>query len=179
MSADLGAGFEDSYWFFCLQDGLGARLEGMSQAISDLDVLLSSMEPMLHDGVYAYCVVADDFDFSRLVPVATVREAEGLTLVVPEEQALDAGLKVVFRAAWISLMVHSDLQAVGLTAAFSNALGRAGISCNVVAGAFHDHIFVPEEKAQQALDALLTLQQKAKSLETDPGSDQATELQKV
>jgi uncharacterized protein len=93
--------------------------------------------------------------------VATVAEAEGLTLVLPEEQAVNAGLPVLFRSAWITLTVHSDLQAVGLTAAFASALGKAGISCNVVAGAFHDHIFVPVEQAQQALAALQSLQHEA------------------
>jgi hypothetical protein len=65
----------------------------------------------------------------------------------------------VFRAAWITLTVHSDLQAVGLTAAFAGVLGRAGIGCNVVAGAYHDHIFVPLELAQSAMTALKALQQ--------------------
>jgi hypothetical protein len=80
---------------------------------------------------------------------------------VPEEQAVAAGLPVLFRAAWISLTVHSDLDAIGLTAAFASALGQAGISCNVVAGAFHDHIFVPVAQAQQALAVLRALQQDA------------------
>ena len=70
-------------------------------------------------------------------------------------------LPVLFRAAWISLHVHSDLQAVGLTAAFANALGSVGISCNVIAGAYHDHIFVPLEKAQAAMQALQDLQLRA------------------
>ena len=87
-------------------------------------------------------------DLSGLSPVATVAESEGLTLVLPAEQAIGAGFAVLLRAAWITLTVHSDLQAVGLTAAFVGALGRAGIGCNVVAGAYHDHIFVPLERAQ-------------------------------
>lgn len=133
----------------------------MSSAISNLAVLLSSMEPALHAGVYAYCVVPHGADISALSPVATVSESEGLTLILSEEQAINAGLSVLLRAAWITLTVHSDLQAVGLTAAFAVALGRAGISCNVVAGAFHDHIFVPVERAQQALAALEALQQES------------------
>ena len=119
------------------------------------------MEPALHAGVYAYCVVPHGSDISALSPVATVSESEGLTIVVPEEQAIHAGIAKVFRASWITLTVHSDLQAVGLTAAFASALGKAGISCNVVAGAFHDHIFVPVEQAHQALAALKALQQKS------------------
>ncbi|HKS55908.1 MAG TPA: ACT domain-containing protein [Steroidobacteraceae bacterium] len=129
--------------------------------ISDLSTLLRSMEPELHDGVYAYCSVPHDAAIAALSPVVTVREREGLTLVVPESQALAAGLPVLFRAAWISLTVHSDLEAVGLTAAFSTALGQAGISCNVVAGAFHDHIFVPVTQAQQTMAVLRALQQDA------------------
>lgn len=131
----------------------------MSQGISDLDVLISTMGPELHPGVYAYGVVPLGTPVDALSPVATVAEPEGLTLVLPEEQALRAGLNVVFRAAWITLTVHSDLQAVGLTAAFAGALGRAGISCNVVAGTFHDHIFVPVEQTQSAMAALMALQQ--------------------
>jgi len=116
------------------------------------------MQPVLHEGVYVYCTVPHDTPLAAFSPVVTVREPEGLTLVVPEEQAVAAGLPVLFRAAWISLTVHSDLAAVGLTAAFSSALGQAGISCNVVAGALHDHIFVPVEQAQQTLAVLRTLQ---------------------
>ena len=133
----------------------------MTQPISNLTALLRSMEPVLHEGVYAYCTVTQDALIAALAPVVTVRESEGLTLVVPEEQAVAAGLRVLFRAAWISLTVHSDLEAVGLTAAFSGALGQAGISCNVVAGAFHDHLFVPVAQAQKALQVLRALQRDA------------------
>ena len=133
----------------------------MKKAISNLAVLLSSMAPVLHAGIYAYCVVPHGADTSALSPVATVSESEGLTLVLPEEQAILASLPVLFRAAWITLTVHSDLQAIGLTAAFAGALGEAGIGCNVVAGAFHDHIFVPVEQAHQAVAALKALQQES------------------
>ena len=130
----------------------------MTRPISNLSVLLGSMEPKLHDGVYVYCVAPHGSDVAGLSPVATISESEGLTLVLSEEQAIGAGLRVLFRAAWITLMVHSDLEAVGLTAAFAHALGQAGISCNVVAGAYHDHIFVPFEQAQLAMEALIELQ---------------------
>ena len=130
----------------------------MTTPVSNLTTLLRSMEPVLHDGVYAYCTVSHE---AQIAAVVTVREPEGLTLVVSEEQAVAAGLPVLFRAAWITLTVHSDLEAVGLTAAFSSALGQAGISCNVVAGAFHDHIFVPVAQAQKTLQVLRALQQDA------------------
>ncbi|HCH64870.1 MAG TPA: acetyltransferase, partial [Deltaproteobacteria bacterium] len=70
-----------------------------------------------------------------------------------------AGLSVLFRAAWITLTVHSDLQAVGLTAAVASALTAVGVSCNVVAGAHHDHLFVPEGMADRAMAALRDLQE--------------------
>ncbi|WP_263772298.1 ACT domain-containing protein [Propionivibrio soli] len=133
----------------------------MVPAVSDLNELLRSMEPLLHEGVYVYCVVADDVILGQLSPVATVRESEGTTLILAADEAQRAGLTAVFRARWITLQVHSDLQAVGLTAAFAGALGAAGISCNVVAGAHHDHLFVPETQAERAIDVLRELQRTA------------------
>lgn len=130
----------------------------MSQAISDLQVLLRSMEPVLNAGAFAYVSVPHSTDVASIPHIALVREVEGITLVMIEELALQHMLPALFRCAWITLNVHSDLQAVGLTAAFAQVLGQAGISCNVVAGAFHDHIFVPLEKAQAAMDALRQLQ---------------------
>ena len=132
-----------------------------SPAVSDLRELLRHMQPVLNRGVYAYTCVPFDHDLSRLQVLASMREQEGLTLVIEEQQAIMAHLPVLFRAAWISLHVHSDLQAVGLTAAFASALGAVGISCNVIAGAHHDHIFVPLEKAQAAMQALQDLQMRA------------------
>jgi hypothetical protein len=116
------------------------------------------MEPQLGAGVYVYCVAPYGTNLAGLSRVATVSESEGLTLVLPEEQASGAGLRVLFRAAWITLMVHSDLHAVGLTAAFADTMGQTGISCNVLAGAYHDHIFVPFEKAPGAMAAHVDLQ---------------------
>lgn len=133
----------------------------MSVPISNLTSLLQSMEPTLHSGVYAYCSVSHATDLSAVTALATFREAEGITIVLPEVEALEAGFSVKFRAAWITLSVHSDLQAVGLTAAFASTLSAAGISCNVMAGAYHDHIFVPVEHAQAAMVALRTLQLQA------------------
>jgi hypothetical protein len=129
----------------------------MSRPVTDLALLLSRMEPVLNEGVWVYAMVPHGTDLGGVEPLATFREAEGLTLVVPEADAQRLGWPVLFRAAWITLQVHSDLQAVGLTAAFARALGDAGISCNVLAGACHDHLFVPVERSQDALAALRAL----------------------
>jgi hypothetical protein len=130
----------------------------MTTPVSNLSVLLSTISPALNDGVYVYSSVAHGSDISHLPVIATMREAEGLTVVVAEDMAVSAGLPVLFRCAWITLTVHSDLQAVGLTAAFAKALGDEDISCNVVAGAYHDHIFVPFDAAAKAMAALQQLQ---------------------
>ena len=133
----------------------------MNQPVSDLAQLLATMQPELNEGAYVFSSVQADRDVSHLAPLATFREREGLTIIVDEPTALREGLPVLFRAAWITLNVHSDLQAVGLTAAVADALTRAHISCNVVAAAFHDHIFVPVERARDALAQLTDLQARA------------------
>ena len=94
-----------------------------------------------------------------MIKAASIREPEGLSVILAEEDAVDLRLPIAFIAAWITLAVNSDLAAVGLTAAFSTALGQAGISCNVVAGVHHDHLFVPVDQAQQAMAVLHALQQ--------------------
>lgn len=133
----------------------------MTAGVSDLDTLVATMRPVLHPGTYVYAIVPVDRDVSALEPIATFRETEGLTVVVPEAVAAAAGIDILFRAAWISLTVHSALSAVGLTAAFATALGEAGLSCNVMAGACHDHLFVPVEDGPRALAVLEALQRRA------------------
>lgn len=113
---------------------------------TDLKVLLASMEPVLFAEPYGFAV------WQGALPegvFATVAEAEGMT-VVAELAVLGGGE----RWARISLTVHSDLAAVGLTAAFAGALGREGISCNVIAGVHHDHLFVPWDRREDAMAAL-------------------------
>ncbi|THA71528.1 ACT domain-containing protein [Streptomyces sp. A0958] len=123
-------------------------------AESDLRVLLSNLRPELHPGRYVYATAPDGALPDAVTPVVTVRETEGLTLVLPEAEAAVAGLPYTYVAGWITLRVHSALEAVGLTAAVSLALTDAGISCNVVAGFHHDHLFVPYERAAEAVTAL-------------------------
>ncbi len=132
-----------------------------SAPISDLAVLLASMRPELHAGAWAWCALPAGTPIDGADAVATVREAEGLTVVVEQAQALARGWDVVFRSAWITLRVHSDLAAVGLTAAFGRALADAGIACNVIAGVHHDHLFVPVDRAADALAALQALQARS------------------
>lgn len=123
------------------------------------------MQPELNPGTYLYATLSSDQTVLVSDLVSLIREPEGVSVIVSEADAERLGLKAVFRCAWITLTVNSDLQAVGLTAAFSTALGRAGISCNVVAGTNHDHIFVPVGQAQAAMQALHALQSHAAAQE--------------
>jgi hypothetical protein len=127
--------------------------------ISDLATLLATMRPELNPGVWVWCTRPPGA--TAVDAVVTVREAEGTTAVIAESDALARGWPIAFRSAWITLRVHSDLAAVGLTAAFARALSDAGISCNVVAGVHHDHLFVPIARADDALAALTALQARS------------------
>jgi len=120
------------------------------------------LNPVLHDGTFVFVSVPVATDLRGLDVVATMREQEGLSLVLPEAQALARGLPILFRAAWLTLTVASELQAVGLTAAVAKALAGAGIATNVIAGAHHDHLFVPVELGGAALATLRRLQEQAR-----------------
>jgi len=133
----------------------------MKIPISNLSLLLRSLEPVLNPGVYAFVCVSNIETLKSVEVVASVLEPEGLSAVIAESDATALNLTIMFRAAWITLNVQSDLQSVGLTAAFSGALNKAHISCNVIAGAWHDHIFVPANLAKEALVVLRQLQQNA------------------
>lgn len=130
----------------------------MNPPISDLSLLLRSMEPVLHPGTFVFTSIQDAAQVEASTIIASIREPEGLSVVMREADAQERGLPILFRAAWITLTVTSDLAAVGLTAAFASALGADGISCNVVAGSCHDHIFVPVDSAEKAMLALRKLQ---------------------
>ncbi|MEZ8824586.1 ACT domain-containing protein [Vibrio amylolyticus] len=124
-------------------------------AITDLEILLKSMSPELVEGNYVFCTVDGALsDYFALEPIATFQEKEGLTLVLEEEKAAAAKLDFDAIFSLITLSVHSSLEAVGLTAAFATKLGSYGISANVVAGYYHDHIFVQKDKADAAMSAL-------------------------
>ena len=121
---------------------------------TSLATLLRSMSPQLNDGEYVFCCIADAHQLQGCEAVGSFREQEGLSVILERTQAERLGLGFDYVMAWITLNVHSALQAVGLTAAFASALGKAGISCNVVAGYYHDHLFVGLADAARAMDVL-------------------------
>ncbi|PYC08717.1 acetyltransferase [Pseudomonas protegens] len=124
---------------------------------TSLATLLRSMSPQLNDGEYVFCSLTDPSLLQDCEVLGSFREHEGLTVILPRQQAERLGLAFDYVAAWITLNVHSALEAVGLTAAFAGALGQAGISCNVIAGYYHDHLFVGQADAQRAMQVLQKL----------------------
>jgi len=127
--------------------------------IDDLEALLAGLAPRLDATEYAFCRSDGRLaDHAQLRPFASVAEAEGLTLVVEMERAREAGLDREGPFRRITLAVHSSLGAVGLTAAVAGALAERGIAANVIAGFHHDHLFVPADRADDALAALRALQ---------------------
>lgn len=122
----------------------------------NLSRLVAGMRPELNPGRYVFTTV-DGPAPAGVAPVVTVAESEGLTLVVRQEEADAAGLAYDYVAGWITLRVHSALDAVGLTAVVATGLAEAGLSCNVVAGFHHDHLFVEHARAEEALAVLRAL----------------------
>jgi uncharacterized protein len=128
---------------------------------TSLDVLLKNLEPSLQEGDYVFCTVQNINQLDPGELLLIFKEKEGITIIVKRDFADCNALTYSSIMAWITLMVHSSLDAVGLTAAFAAALTKEGISCNVMAGFYHDHIFVAKGDAEKAMQALLRLAKEA------------------
>lgn len=120
----------------------------------NLEKLLKTMKPKYNLGQYVFCVVKN-LDRIKLEDILmTFKEEEGITIIIRKEIADSLHLNYSFIASWITLTVHSSLEAVGLTAAFSKALSDNQISCNVVAAFYHDHIFVDIKDTEKSMHIL-------------------------
>jgi len=123
-----------------------------------LEKLLRDMKPEMHNGIFVFCTVPEDSEIaSALDPVLTFREREGTTLVIRREEAERAGLSYEFASRLITLTIHSSLDAVGFLAAITARLAEAGISVNAVSAFYHDHLFVPDHRADEALSLLQSM----------------------
>ncbi|MDN5284128.1 MAG: hypothetical protein JWR38_402 [Mucilaginibacter sp.] len=124
---------------------------------TNLNTLLKNMTPVLNAGDYVYCTV---FSINSIDPadiLGLFKETEGFTIILKKDLADQLNLEYSYIAAWITLNIHSSLEATGLTAAFATILAQKGISCNVVAAYYHDHIFVAKKDADRAMEALKKL----------------------
>ncbi|MEM7093039.1 MAG: ACT domain-containing protein [Actinomycetota bacterium] len=133
---------------------------------TDLGVMLRSLRATRRPGVWTYVTVNDPLDALELLRHAEgvdaiIREDEGITVVIESDVAGRIGTFGTFRAAWLTLDVNSALEAVGLTAAVSQALAEVDIPCNVIAAHHHDHLLVPLDRVDDALDAIAGLRSAA------------------
>ena len=119
----------------------------------NLDMLLNTMQPLLMDGKWVFRTSVNGFDVATLeTAILMFREPEGVTIISPATQCeCDEGLP---RWAMITLSIHSDLEAVGFLAAITTSLAAIGIPVNAVSAYYHDHIFVPYERRDDALECL-------------------------
>ncbi|WP_405400157.1 ACT domain-containing protein [Maribacter sp. Asnod2-G09] len=121
---------------------------------TDLNILLRTLKPSLNKGNYVFISVKDIPHISRENILFEFKEKEGITIILEQAKADELNFKYEFVASWITLTVHSALDAVGLTAAVSTALTKHNISCNVVAAYYHDHIFVSTKDTKKAMEVL-------------------------
>jgi uncharacterized protein len=119
---------------------------------TNLEILLKTMKPFLNEGDYVFCTTTKKINIEDIVMLFT--ENEGTTIILTKEKADLLELPHSFIAAWITLTAHSSLAASGFTAAFSTALAKENISCNVVAAFYHDYIFVDKKDAEKAMEVL-------------------------
>ena len=124
---------------------------------TDITSLLKNMTPELNKGEYVFCTISSVPDLHTEGVIGAFKEAEGWTVILNKTLADKLGYSYSYVAARITLTVHSSLEAVGLTAAFSSELAKYFISCNVVAAYYHDHIFVAKQDAEKALNVLKEL----------------------
>ncbi len=125
---------------------------------TDLDAMLATLEVVRRPGTFVYVELADPAGITVGDGVeAVLNDGDSFTVVASTDAAERHGWDAEFPAAWLTLTVHSSLEAVGLTAAFAASLGEAAIPCNVIAGFRHDHILVPVDQADTAIAQLATL----------------------
>ena len=121
---------------------------------TNLDQLIAAMAAELVDGVYVFATLPDRAVPEELSPRMVFQEAEGTTAILLRVDAESHGIAYEFPCRMITLNIHSSLQAVGFMARITTALARLGMGVNPVSGYFHDHLFVPEGREQEAMAQL-------------------------
>ena len=118
-------------------------------------MLLANIQPVMHPETYAFCTVTTDRAIPEgVTPMQIFREQEGIALILTLADAEAAGLRSQFPSRMITLNAFSALDAVGFLAAVTARLADAGISVNPVSAYYHDHLFVPVDRADDAMRLL-------------------------
>ena len=124
---------------------------------TNLATIIKQMKPVLNKGEFVFTTVDTTAHILRDAIICEFKEEEGTTLVLKRKKADELNLSYNYIASWITLKVHSSLDAVGLTAVFSTELAKHNLSCNVIAGYYHDHIFIDKNNARRAMGILKEL----------------------
>jgi len=90
-------------------------------------------------------------------------EDQGVSLIIPRTEAVRLGLIFDHTLRQITLFANIPPDVIGVTRAVLRTLEKREIPANVVSAAHSDHIFVPARRADDAVDALRGLQQRAAS----------------
>ena len=131
---------------------------------TDLSHLLASMSPDLRDETYVFVTIKSGAPIAEIEPVMQFIEAEGVTLIAPMDAAQKAGLDYEFPCRMITLNIHSSLEAVGFLAVITTHLATLNVGVNPVSGFYHDHLFIPEDRARDVMTALAELSQKYRDI---------------
>jgi len=141
----------------------------MSSGEVNLGILLHDMKPELQCGEYVFCTAGDahirEIDCAL---VGAFHEAEGLTLIVARTEADRLNMNYSHIARMITLTVHSSLNAVGFLATITDRLAAHNISTNVISAYYHDHLFVPVDRAEEALAILEDITHRAQTATAPP-----------
>lgn len=121
---------------------------------TNLDTLIRSMSAELQDGLYVFATLKSHELPEGLMPRMLFQEAEGTTLILLKEEAEERGLAYEFPCRMITLNIHSALQAVGFLARITTALAKHDMGVNPVSAFYHDHLFVPDGREEDALHVL-------------------------
>jgi len=126
----------------------------------DLNALLQGMKAELQPDTYVFATLTSGVVPDGLSPRMTFQEAEGTTLILRRLEADAYQIAYEFPCRMITLNVHSALEAVGFMAVIATELAKYGMGVNPVAGFFHDHLFVPEGREDEAMQVLNALAAK-------------------
>ncbi len=127
---------------------------------TNLSHLLASMSPELRDPTFVFITLNPNVSIPNIGAVMQFIESEGTTLIAPIREAKKAGLPYEFPCKMITLNIHSSLEAVGFLAVITTHLAALNMGVNPVSGFYHDHLFIPEDRAKDAMNALAELSKK-------------------
>ncbi len=142
----------------------------MTEIVRESSRMVALMNPRLSHEDFVFCATTDAAVAAQAQASALgwFNEREGVSLILPRENAEALGFPADLPMRRIELTVASALDGVGLTAAVASALAAQAIPCNVVGALHHDHVFVPAAMAERALNALRALQARVTLGMVDP-----------